>query len=76
MKITFGMYLDGAQWSEKTASLGEIVCGPASFLALLEQRTGLAGIPVSASERIDVYRSKINLPNLGRCYEVKVANTK
>lgn len=69
MKITFGMYLDGAQWSEKPASLGEIVCGPASFLALLEQRTGLAGIPVSAPERIDAYRSKIKSAKPAWCQD-------
>jgi hypothetical protein len=59
MNITFGMFLDGAQWSKKKASLGEIVCGPASFLALLEQRTGLAGIEVTPPECINEYRAKI-----------------
>ena len=59
MNITFGMFLDGTQWSKKKASLGEIVCGPASFLALLEQRTGLAGIEVTPPERINEYRAKI-----------------
>ena len=59
MNITFGMFLDGAQWSEKSASLGEIICGPGAFLALLEQRTGLAGVEVSLPERINEYLAKI-----------------
>ena len=59
MNITFGMFLDGAQWSEKSASLGEIICGPGAFLALLEQRTGLSGVEVSLPERINEYRAKI-----------------
>ena len=59
MNITFGMFLDGTQWSEKSASLGEIICGPGAFLALLEQRTGLSGVEVSLPERINEYRAKI-----------------
>lgn len=59
MNITFGMFLDGAQWSDKSASLGEIICGPGAFLALLEQRTGLSGGDVSLPERINEYRAKI-----------------
>ena len=59
MNITFGMFLDGAQWSEKSASLGEIICGPGAFLALLEQRTGLSGVEVSLPERINEYSAKI-----------------
>ena len=53
MDITFGMFLDGAQWSKKSAALGEIICGPSSLLALLEQRTGLSGVEVSLPERIN-----------------------
>ena len=59
MNITFGMFLDGANWSDKTASLGEITCGPGSFLTFLEQRTGLSGIEVSLPERINEYMQKI-----------------
>ena len=53
MRITFGMSLDGAEWSGKPASLGEIKMGPQQFLDWLESRLGLSGIPVSAPERID-----------------------
>ncbi|MBE6390900.1 MAG: PD-(D/E)XK nuclease family protein [Lentisphaerae bacterium] len=63
MNITFGMFLDGTQWSEKSASLGEIICGPGAFLALLEQRTGLSGVEVSLPERINEYRAKIEAVN-------------
>lgn len=59
MNITFGMFLDGAKWSEKSASLGEIVCGESGFLSLLEQRTGLSGSTVSLPERINGYMQKI-----------------
>lgn len=59
MNITFGMFLDGANWSGKPASLGEITCGPGSFLTFLEQRTGLSGIEVSLPERINEYMQKI-----------------
>ena len=34
MDITFGMFLDGAQWSKKSASWGDIICGVSTFLAL------------------------------------------
>ena len=63
MNITFGMFLDGTHWSEKSASLGEIICGPGAFLALLEQRTGLSGVEVSLPERINEYRAKIEAVN-------------
>ena len=63
MDITFGMFLDGADWSDKSASLGEIVCGPSGFLALLEQRTGLSGREVSFPERINEYMQKIAAVN-------------
>ena len=67
MNITFGMFLDGAQWSKKSASLGEIICGPGAFLALLEQRTGLSGIEVSLPERINEYLAKIEAVNPEWC---------
>lgn len=67
MNITFGMFLDGAQWSVKSASLGEIICGPGAFLAQLEQRTGLSGVEISLPERINEYRAKIESINPEWC---------
>ena len=59
MKLTFGMFLDGADWSDKAASLGEIKMGPLRFLAWLESRLGLDGVSVSAPERINEYMQRI-----------------
>ena len=59
MRLTFGMFLDGADWSDKSASLGEIKMGPLQFLAWLESRLGLDGVSVSAPERINEYMRKI-----------------
>lgn len=59
MNITFGMFLDGAVWSGKSASLGEIVCGPGALLSWLEQRTGWAGNDTALPERINEYMQKI-----------------
>ena len=61
MDIIFGMFSDDAAWSQNNASLGEIVCGPGMFLDLLEQKTGLSGVPVSAPERINEYMQKIGV---------------
>ena len=43
MRITFGMSLDGAEWSGKPASLGEIKMGPQQFLDWLERSTNIDG---------------------------------
>ena len=59
MQITFGMFSDGAEWSSKTASLGEITMGPLRFLAWLESHTGLDGVQTPAPERINEYMQKI-----------------
>jgi len=59
MHITFGMSLDGADWSQKAASLGEIKMGPLQFIAWLESRLGLDGVSVSMPERINEYMQKI-----------------
>lgn len=59
MQLTFGMFLDGADWSQNAASLGEIKMGPLQFLGWLESRLGLDGVSVSAPERINEYMQKI-----------------
>ncbi len=59
MRLMFGMFFDGADWSDKSASLGEIKMGPLQFLAWLESRLGLAGVSVSAPERINEYMQRI-----------------
>ena len=53
------MFSDGAEWSSKSASLGEIKVGPLSFLSWLESHTGLDGVSISAPERINEYMQKI-----------------
>jgi len=63
MKIMFGMYLDGSEWSSAPASLGEISLGPAGMLQLLEGRLGLAGIEISQPERINQYMQKLIMAN-------------
>ena len=67
MHITFGMFMDGAEWSSKTASLNEITCGPSGLLALLEGRLGLDGIHPTAAERISQYQQKISAVNPKWC---------
>lgn len=59
MQLTFGMFLDGASWSDKSASPGEIKMGPLQFLAWLESSLGLGGVSVSAPERINEYMQRI-----------------
>ncbi|NLF61770.1 MAG: PD-(D/E)XK nuclease family protein [Lentisphaerae bacterium] len=59
MHITFGMFLDGSEWSSEAASLGKIVCGPLQMLQVLEERLGLSGIQSSTPERINQYVEKI-----------------
>lgn len=61
MQITFGFYLDGAEWSAKPASLGEIACGPLQLLQLLEGRLGLSRQESPPPVRIDEYARKIAL---------------
>lgn len=67
MRITFGMSLDGAEWSWKSASLGEMKAGPQQFLDWLENRLGLDGGTVSAPERINEYLQKIQRVNCEWC---------
>lgn len=63
MRITFGISLGGADWSQKTASLGEIKMGPLQFIAWLESRLGLDGVSISMPERINEYMQKIRHVN-------------
>ena len=67
MQITFGMFMDGAEWSSKSASLDEITCGPNGLLVLLEGRLGLDGIHPTAAERISQYQQKISIVNPKWC---------
>ena len=59
VNIKFGMNLDGARWSEKSASLGTITCGPLGMLKFLETRLGLGGLETAQAERIGAYLEKV-----------------
>ncbi|MBR5838700.1 MAG: PD-(D/E)XK nuclease family protein, partial [Victivallales bacterium] len=63
MHITFGMFMDGAAWSPKTASLNEITCGPHGLLSFLEGHLGLDGVHATQAERIQEYLQKISTVN-------------
>ena len=59
LHITFGIYLDGADWSDKPASLGELKLGPFGMLNLLETRLGLTGPPAHPARRINQYMHRM-----------------
>ncbi|MDD3023909.1 MAG: PD-(D/E)XK nuclease family protein, partial [Syntrophomonadaceae bacterium] len=59
MQILFGFYLDGAVWSHKSASIGEVRTGPLGLLSILETRLGLSGQSVHPVKRIDEYMKRI-----------------
>lgn len=59
MHITFGMYLDGAEWSDADASIGELRVGPASMLDLLETRLGIGGPAIHPATRINQYMARL-----------------
>lgn len=59
MKVTFGMFLDGASWSEEPASLGEIRTGPWGLLQLLETHLGLTGQTLHPARRIAQYLERL-----------------
>lgn len=59
MEITFGMHLDGADWSRKEATLGEVRTGPAGMLGILETRLGLGGRDTHAVHRINAMMKRI-----------------
>ena len=58
-RIRFGMFLDGAQWSDSPASLGELTLGPAGLLDFLETRLGLTAPTVHPAIRINQYMAKM-----------------
>ncbi len=59
MYLTFGMYLDGSQWSSKDASAGELKLGPSGLLSLLETRLGLTGPTTHPAGRINQYMHRL-----------------
>ncbi|MDR1949681.1 MAG: hypothetical protein LBQ38_09830, partial [Spirochaetaceae bacterium] len=59
MKITFGLNLNSAEWSESPAALGEIRFGPERMLSFLQTRLGLGGNDEPAVLRIDQYRRRL-----------------
>ena len=67
MQITFGMFLDGSEWSPAGASLGTMVCGPLQMLQVLEGRLGLSGVQRSTPERINQYVERIKALNPDWC---------
>jgi hypothetical protein len=59
MKITFGLNLNNAEWSENPAALGEIRFCPEGMLSFLQTRLGLGGNDEPAVVRIDQYRRRL-----------------
>ena len=59
MYLTFGMHLDGVDWSNKPASIGELTLGPLGMLNLLETRLGLTAPNVHQAERINQYMARL-----------------
>lgn len=57
--ITFGMFLDGADWSDKPASIGQLRLGPSGMLDFLETRLGLKGPKVHPATRINQYMARM-----------------
>ncbi|NMA20842.1 MAG: hypothetical protein GX927_09720, partial [Lentisphaerae bacterium] len=59
MHITFGIFLDGSEWSSAGASIGTMVCGPLQMLQVFEGRLGLSAVQSNTPERINQYVEKI-----------------
>jgi len=59
MQITFGMFLDGSEWSDAPASAGIVQLGPEGMLSLLETHLGLTGIHAHPAKRIAQYMSRM-----------------
>jgi hypothetical protein len=57
--LTFGIYLDGADWSDKPASLGEVKLGLLGMLNLLETHLGLTAPTVHPARRINQYMNRL-----------------
>ncbi len=68
MRVTFGFYLDGAPWSDKPASVGELRLGPAGMLGLLETRLGLSGPQVHPAARINQYMQRLEQADKPGCW--------
>lgn len=59
MRLTFGMQLDGTEWSREAASVGEMRVGPLGLLDVLETHMGLLGLHDHPARRIDQYRTRV-----------------
>ncbi len=59
MKITFGMALDGTDWSQAPATVGVLTVGPLGLLSVLETRMGLTGPEIPPARRVDQYMARI-----------------
>ncbi|MFZ1730563.1 MAG: PD-(D/E)XK nuclease family protein [Bacteroidota bacterium] len=59
MRLTFGMNLDGSEWSPKQASAGEMQVGPQGLLEVLETHMGLTGLHPHHARRIDQYMARL-----------------
>lgn len=59
MKVIFGLYLDGAIWSNEPSALGEVRIGPLGLLSILETYLGLSAISVHPAIRINEYKQRI-----------------
>jgi hypothetical protein len=60
MKLTFGMFLDGAPWSDRDSSFGEARLGPRGTLALLETHLALSTPAVHPARRINEYLARVD----------------
>ena len=59
IRIHFGLYQDGVEWSDSAHSLGELRVGPLGLLSFLEGRLGLRGIETHQAIRINQYLRRL-----------------
>ena len=59
MQITFGWHLEGGPWSPQDSRLGTVTVGPSGLIGLLQTRLGLTAKPVSHSQRVLQYRTRL-----------------